>query len=40
MGNSKVVHELGLEDSNGETQEDGSIPPRVRYIDLRAGSKC
>jgi len=23
-----------------ETQEDGSIPPKIRYIDLRMGSKC
>ena len=37
---AKWVDELGLEDIIGETQEDGSIPPRVRYIDLRLGSKC
>ena len=23
-----------------ETQEDGSIPPKIRYIDLRMGTKC
>jgi len=23
-----------------ETQEDGSVPPKIRYIDLRMGSKC
>ena len=23
-----------------ETQKDGSIPPKIRYIDLRLGSKC
>lgn len=23
-----------------ETKEDGSIPPKIRYIDLRMGSKC
>ena len=30
------MHELGLEDIIGETQEDGSITDRVRYIDLRS----
>ena len=24
----------------GETQEDGSIEPKIRYIDLRMGTKC
>lgn len=23
-----------------ETQEDGSVPPKIRYLDLRMGSKC
>lgn len=29
-----------LEDIIGETKEDGEIPPKIRYIDLRLGSKC
>ena len=36
----KWVTKLGLDDIIGETQEDGSIPPKIRYIDLRLGSKC
>lgn len=37
---SKWVNELGIDDILKDTQEDGSVPPRVRYIDLRLGSKC
>jgi len=29
-----------LEELVAETNEDGSIPPKIRYIDLRMGSKC
>ena len=29
-----------LDDLLSETNEDGSIPPKIRYIDLRMGSKC
>ena len=29
-----------LEQMVAETQEDGSIKPKIRYIDLRMGSKC
>lgn len=29
-----------LEELVAETQEDGTIPPKIRYIDLRMGSKC
>ena len=36
----KWINELGIEDIIGETKEDGSIQPKVRYIDLRLGSKC
>jgi hypothetical protein len=36
----KWVNELGIEDIIGETKEDGSIAPKIRYIDLRLGSKC
>lgn len=36
----KWVTELGIDDILLDTAEDGSVPPRVRYIDLRLGSKC
>jgi len=29
-----------LEELVAETAEDGTIPPKIRYIDLRMGSKC
>lgn len=29
-----------LEELVAETQPDGTIPPKIRYIDLRMGSKC
>ncbi len=29
-----------IEEIVGETAEDGSIPPKIRYLDLRMGSKC
>ena len=29
-----------LDELVAETQEDGSIPPKIRYIDLRMGTKC
>lgn len=34
------VNELGLDEIIGDTKEDGSVSPRIRYIDLRLGSKC
>ena len=34
------MNRYSLEDMIGETKEDGSIPPKIRYIDLRMGSKC
>ena len=37
---AKWINELGLDDILDGTGEDGTIPPRVRYIDLRLGSKC
>ena len=36
----KWVKQLGLDDIIGNTQEDGTIDPKIRYIDLRLGSKC
>lgn len=33
-------HRYDLEQLVAETQEDGSIPVKIRYIDLRMGSKC
>lgn len=36
----KWIEKLGIDDIIGETSEDGSIVPKVRYIDLRLGSKC
>ena len=36
----KWVNELGIEDIIGNTKEDGTIDPKIRYIDLRLGSKC
>lgn len=29
-----------LQELVNETKEDGSIPPKIRYIDLRMGTKC
>jgi len=29
-----------LDDILNDTKEDGSVPPKIRYIDLRLGSKC
>jgi MoaA/NifB/PqqE/SkfB family radical SAM enzyme len=31
---------FNLDELVAETKEDGSIPPKIRYIDLRLGSKC
>ena len=31
---------FNLDELVSETNEDGSIPPKIRYIDLRLGSKC
>tara|TARA_R110002153_G_scaffold29711_3_gene91109 strand:+ start:33323 stop:34738 length:1416 start_codon:yes stop_codon:yes gene_type:complete len=36
----KWVNELGIDDIIGNTKEDGSVDPKIRYIDLRLGSKC
>lgn len=33
-------HRYNIDEIISETQEDGSIPPKIRYIDLRMGSKC
>ena len=37
---AKWINEIGLDEVIGETEEDGTVPPAVRYIDLRLGSKC
>ena len=37
---AKWVNELGLDEIIGETETDGAIPPKIRYIDLRLGNKC
>jgi hypothetical protein len=37
---NKWIKEIGLEDIIADTKEDGSVPARIRYIDLRLGSKC
>ena len=37
---SKWVNEIGLEEIIDETTVEGAVPPKVRYIDLRLGSKC
>lgn len=34
------LERFDLDDIIGETKEDGEIPPKIRYIDLRLGSKC
>jgi hypothetical protein len=34
------IKTLGLEDIIGSTEEDGKIHPKIRYIDLRLGTKC
>ena len=31
---------VDMEEVIAETAEDGSIPPKIRYLDLRLGSKC
>lgn len=36
----KWIKKLGIDDIIGATAEDGSIPPKIRYIDLRPGTKC
>ena len=36
----KWINELGIEDIIRGTQEDGTVDARIRYIDLRLGSKC
>ena len=33
-------HRFDIDELVAETKEDGSIPPKIRYIDLRLGSKC
>ena len=37
---SKWINEIGLEEIIDETTVEGAVPPKVRYIDLRLGSKC
>lgn len=37
---AKWVDRLGLDDVLGNTAEDGSVDPKIRYIDLRLGTKC
>lgn len=34
------IDKLGLDDIIGGTQSDGSVDPKIRYLDLRLGSKC
>ena len=34
------LERFSLDEIIGETKEDGEIPPKIRYIDLRLGSKC
>ena len=34
------IKTLGLDDIIGSTEEDGKIHPKIRYIDLRLGTKC
>jgi len=36
----KWINDLGVADIIGNTKEDGTIDPKIRYIDLRLGSKC
>lgn len=36
----KWVRKLGLDDVLGNTQPDGTVDPKIRYIDLRLGTKC
>ena len=31
---------MGLDDIIGDTTDDGAVSPRIRYLDLRLGSKC
>ncbi len=38
---SKWIDEIGLEEiMEGYNPDTGTVPPRVRYVDLRLGSKC
>lgn len=32
--------QFSIDELVAETEEDGSVPPRLRYIDLRFGTKC
>ena len=34
------LNRYDIDEIIGETKEDGSIPPKIRYLDLRMGSKC
>lgn len=34
------AHRYDINQLVSETEDDGSIPPKIRYIDLRMGSKC
>lgn len=34
------IGQLGLDDIIGDTADDGSVSPKIRYLDLRLGSKC
>lgn len=34
------IKQVGLDEILGDTKEDGSVSPKIRYIDLRLGSKC
>lgn len=34
------INELGLDSILGDTKDDGSVSPQIRYLDLRMGSKC
>lgn len=36
----KWINELGIEDIIGGTTEEGEVDAKIRYIDLRLGSKC
>lgn len=36
----KWIRELGIDDIIGSTEEDGTVENKIRYIDLRMGSKC
>lgn len=34
------IKQVGFDEILGDTKEDGSVSPKIRYIDLRLGSKC